>query len=338
MFESMIGLVFLLVLIGAVGAGIFFYNKVTQGLKHIQESWYHLGVDLQRRHDVTTALLNTAGNSVDPHRAENLSRARNQAIAAAQGQHGVTQQGYAERELAAALDLFLADASQNPSLQGNHSFQGQRAEVATINGRLTDSRRRYNTVARAQNQLIGQFPGNLIAGIASAAQAEYFQAEEPEAFDPLPPGAAAPTGGYGQAAAGFGQPQHGGYSAGGAQPNFGPPAQQQPSPQSYNNSWPPQPAANYGAPQHQVGYNQQPPADYRQQQQQPGLGFSSPQSAQHPPQAPGFVGPQHAAPAAPTPPRAAAAHEATFAPAAEQPTQFIQSKPNLNKPDGQEQD
>ncbi|SIH34738.1 LemA family protein [Mycobacteroides abscessus subsp. abscessus] len=333
MFESMIGLVFLLVLIGAVGAGIFFYNKVTQGLKHIQESWYHLGVDLQRRHDVATALLNTAGNSVDPHRAESLSRSRNHAIAAAQGQHGVTQQGHAERELAAALNQFLAAADQNPNLQGNHNYQAQRAEVATINGRLTDSRRRYNTVARAQNQLISQFPGNLIAGIASAAQAEYFQGEEPDAFDPLPPGAAAPAG-YGQPAAGFGHPQQqgGGYPA--AQPNFAPPTQQ-PSAQGYNNWASQQQPSNYAVPQHQVGYSQQPPAGYRQQQH-PESGFGGPQFAPHNTSSPvsGGAGPQHAAPTASQ--RPAAQHEATFAVAAEQPTQVVQSKPNLSKPSDQE--
>jgi LemA protein len=70
----------------------------------------------------------------------------------------------------------LAIAENYPQLKANENFIRLQDELAGSENRIATERMRYNEAVRSYNTLIKRFPGNIVAGIFSFGQKDYFEA------------------------------------------------------------------------------------------------------------------------------------------------------------------
>ncbi len=166
-----IGGVALVVGIWAIGA----YNGLVMLRNAVKNAWSQIDVQLKRRHDLIPNLMETVKGYMEHERAtlEAVTKARNLAV----GAHGVGEQGKAEGQLQQALSNFFVVAEQYPDLKANQNFLSLQEELTSTENKIGFSRQAYNDAVMQYNNKIEMVPSNIIAGLFSFKQAEFFEIE-----------------------------------------------------------------------------------------------------------------------------------------------------------------
>jgi len=166
-----IGGIALVVGIWAVGA----YNGLVMLRNAVKNAWSQIDVQLKRRHDLIPNLMETVKGYMEHERGtlEAVTKARNLAV----GAHGVGEQGKAEGQLQQALSNFFVVAEQYPDLKANQNFLSLQEELTSTENKIGFSRQAYNDSVMQYNNKIEMVPSNIIAGLFSFKQAEYFEIE-----------------------------------------------------------------------------------------------------------------------------------------------------------------
>lgn len=93
----------------------------------------------------------------------------------------------AQDELGSSLNRLIVSVENYPDLKVNEEYLTLQAQLAGCENRILTERQRFNEAAKAYNQSIRKFPGNLIANMFGFEKRPYFEADEgankvPETF------------------------------------------------------------------------------------------------------------------------------------------------------------
>ena len=152
------------------------YNALVRLRNQVKNAWAQIDVQLKRRHDLIPNLVETVKGYMVHEREtlENVTKARNLAAQAS----GVAQQGQAEGNLSRALGQFFVVVEAYPDLKANQNFLALQEELTSTENKIGFARQFYNDQAMQFNNKIQMFPSNVVAGMFSFKEAEFFQTED----------------------------------------------------------------------------------------------------------------------------------------------------------------
>lgn len=171
---ALVGLAVLIVLVFLVIISI--YNGLVQLKVQAENAWADIDVQLKRRHDLIPNVVETVKGYAAHEKGtlEGVINARNKAMSA----QGPAAKAEAEGMLTGALRQLFALAEAYPQLRAVESFTSLQKTLADIEETLQNARRYYNAVVRDFNTKIEQFPSNVIAGMFSFQEREFFELKE----------------------------------------------------------------------------------------------------------------------------------------------------------------
>ena len=178
----MSGIGWMLVLLGGlVAAAVAFvvlaYNRLVHRRQNVHEAWSAIDTELQRRHDLVPALVETV-KGYAAHERQTLERVI-AARAAAVADHGpLESQARHEGELVEALRRLLVVAEAYPDLKASDRFLDLQNQLVETETRLAKARRFYNANVRELNTAVLSFPWSLVAGGFGFSTQPYFEVEE----------------------------------------------------------------------------------------------------------------------------------------------------------------
>ena len=150
------------------------YNRFQRVIQHMRESWSDIDVEMKRRYDLIPNLVETVRGFADHEKTvlEEVVKLRNQAMA----NHGTaTEQAVDETALAIGMKKLFAVVEAYPQIRADTHFLALQEELANTEDRIAAARRFYNGNVRELNQLVDQFPTNILATWFNFERATYFQ-------------------------------------------------------------------------------------------------------------------------------------------------------------------
>jgi LemA protein len=171
-----IGLVLLAGIVVLVLVVIGMYNALIQLRNQVKNAWSQIDVQLKRRHDLIPNLVETAKGYMMHERQtlENITAARSRAMQAG----SVGDKAKAEGDLSGAMSKFFLVVENYPDLKANQNFLALQEELTSTENKIAFSRQAYNDQVLFYNNKIQMFPSNIIAGMFSFQQSEFFQVED----------------------------------------------------------------------------------------------------------------------------------------------------------------
>jgi LemA protein len=166
-------IVLLVVLAALVLWVVSAYNRLVALRNRVLNAWKQIDVQLKRRHDLIPNLVNTVKGAMDFERGtlEAVIGARTRAVAATT----VPEKAAAEGELTQALGRLFAVTEAYPDLKATGNVAQLQEELTSTENKIGFARQLYNDVATEYNTAQGQFPTNLVAGLAKASPAELWE-------------------------------------------------------------------------------------------------------------------------------------------------------------------
>ncbi|QNN23395.1 LemA family protein [Planctomycetales bacterium ZRK34] len=157
---------------------ISIYNGLVAKRVQCENAWSQIDVQLKRRHDLIPNLVETV-KGYAKHERETLDaviQARSQAVSAT----GVEDQAQAEGLLTAALGKLFALSEAYPDLKANTNFIQLQEELTSTENKIGFARQHYNDTVSRYNTAVQSFPANIIAGMFSFKEREFFEIEDPK--------------------------------------------------------------------------------------------------------------------------------------------------------------
>lgn len=171
-----VGVIVFLLVVGV----IVMYNGLVRLRNQMNNAWSQIDVQLKRRHDLIPNLVETVKGYAS-HERETLdavTSARNMAQGAVG--KGVGAQSKAEGALSGALAGLFAVAEAYPDLKANQNFLALQEELTSTENKIAFSRQFYNDSVLIYNNKTQMFPSNMIAGMFSFKDGEFFEIEVPK--------------------------------------------------------------------------------------------------------------------------------------------------------------
>ena len=156
--------------------GIATYNRLVRYRNQIDNAWSQIDVQLRRRYDLIPNLVNTVKGYAAHEKQifENVAAARSAGVNA----KTVGEQAQAENQITQALRQLFAVVENYPDLKANQNFLALQEELTGTEGRIAFARQFYNDQVLVYNNVIQQFPSNIIAGMGNFKLREFFEVEE----------------------------------------------------------------------------------------------------------------------------------------------------------------
>src|SRR5260370_36126564 len=135
------------------------YNSLVQLRVRADSSWSDIDVQLKRRHDLITNLVETVKGYAAHEKGtfENIAKFRSQAMQAT----GPADKAQAENQLTGALKSLFAVAENYPELKASQEFTQLQGSLNQTEDTIQDARRYYNAVIRDYNTRLQSFPLNI---------------------------------------------------------------------------------------------------------------------------------------------------------------------------------
>lgn len=171
-----VALVLLAIIVVLAFIVIGMYNALIQLRNQVKNAWSQIDVQLKRRHDLIPNLVETAKGYMMHERQtlENITAARSRAMQA----ESVGDKAKAEGELSGVMSKFFLVVENYPDLKANQNFLALQEELTSTENKIAFSRQAYNDQVLFYNNKIQMFPSNIIAGMFSFQQSEFFQVED----------------------------------------------------------------------------------------------------------------------------------------------------------------
>ena len=151
------------------------YNGLVKLKNRVENAWAQIDVQLRRRYDLIPNLVETV-KGYAAHESETLEavvQARNAAMSAG----GPADAAQSENMLTGTLKSLFALSEAYPDLKANANFLELQEELISTESRIAFARQHYNDSVLGCNSKIQSFPSNIIAGMFSFAEREYFEVE-----------------------------------------------------------------------------------------------------------------------------------------------------------------
>lgn len=166
-------------------AGI--YNGLVTLRNQFKNAFAQIDVQLKRRYDLIPNLVEVAKGYLKHEREtlEAVIRARNVAVAAAQGAaanpasaEAVRSLTSAEAGLGGALSRLMVVSEQYPQLKADLTMRQLTEELTSTENKVSFARQAYNDSVMAYNNARETFPNTLLAGVFGFLPAELFKVED----------------------------------------------------------------------------------------------------------------------------------------------------------------
>ena len=158
------------------------YNGLVSRRNQVREAWATIDTQLKRRYDLIPNLMETVKGAAK-HEKETLDAvisARNVAMHAT----GADARGAAESALSGALKNIFALAESYPNLKANENFLELQRELSDTETKIQAARQFYNTVVMGLNNMVEQFPSNMVARMFGIETEKLFEVTESERATP----------------------------------------------------------------------------------------------------------------------------------------------------------
>lgn len=166
---------FLALLIIAVYAG-WIFNRLVRDRNQVHAAWSDVDVQLQRRHDLVPALVESVRGYAH-HESDLFARVASER-SSARATPGIAARATAEKSLGLDLSRLIALGEAYPELKASSNFSQLASQLVQIEDDLQHARRFYNGSVRDYNTHLQRFPDLLIAGAFGFRAAEFFAAGE----------------------------------------------------------------------------------------------------------------------------------------------------------------
>lgn len=170
------------IILGVVALiGIFIwvtYNSLVTLRVRVDEAWSDINVQLKRRLDLIPNLVETV-KGYAKHES-GVFQAVTEARANVINANGVKETAAAENQFEGALKSLFAVAEAYPDLKANENFVELQRELVDTEDKIQASRRFYNSGVTGLNTKIQTFPANVVAGMFSFKNREFFDVDETE--------------------------------------------------------------------------------------------------------------------------------------------------------------
>lgn len=153
------------------------YNALVRLRNQVKNAWSQIDVQLKRRHDLIPNLIETVKGYMKHEREtlENITAYRSQAMNAT----SVGEKATAEGLLGGALGQLNIAVEAYPDLKANQNFLSLQEELTSTENKISYSRQSYNDQVMFFNNKIQMFPSNIVAGMFSFREEEFFELEDP---------------------------------------------------------------------------------------------------------------------------------------------------------------
>lgn len=171
---SMVILIIIIFIVGLIVVSIF--NALVRLRNQVKNAWSQIDVQLKRRHNLIPNLMETVKGYMKHEREtlEGITNARSKAMSAGT----VGEKASAEGELNGAMSKFFLVVENYPDLKANQNFLSLQEELTSTENKISYSRQAYNDQVLFYNNKIEMFPSNIIAGMFSFKQSEFFEIKD----------------------------------------------------------------------------------------------------------------------------------------------------------------
>ena len=160
------------------------YNGMVKMDEQVQNKWANVETQYQRRADLIPNLVSTVKGYAkhEQQTLEDVVKARSEATQVKVDAENLTPEKLAafqkaQSGVSSALGRLLAVAENYPDLKANQNFLELQSQLEGTENRITVARKDFNDAAKSYNQLIRQFPKNILAGMFGFEKKSYFEAE-----------------------------------------------------------------------------------------------------------------------------------------------------------------
>lgn len=155
---------------------ISLYNSLIGLRNRVKNAWSQIDVQLKRRHDLIPNLIETVKGYMTHERQimENITKYRSQAMEA----NTVGEKAQAEGLLSGALGQLRVQVENYPDLKANQNFLALQEELTSTENKISFARQSYNDQVLFYNNKIQMFPSNIVAGMFSFKEEEFFEVED----------------------------------------------------------------------------------------------------------------------------------------------------------------
>lgn len=180
-----------LILIWGIGA----YNGFVKKQEAMTTAWGQVENVYQRRADLVPNLVALVKNYAEYEQGTLIAVTEARAKKAAATtvdienytENDLNDFQAAQDDLGSSLNRLIVSVENYPDLKANEEYLTLQAQLAGCENRILTERQRFNEAAKAYNQSIRKFPGNLIANMFGFEKRPYFEADEgaevvPETF------------------------------------------------------------------------------------------------------------------------------------------------------------
>ena len=156
---------------------VVIYNSLIKLRNQVKNGWSQIDVQLKRRHDLIPNLIETVKGYMKHEREtlENITTYRSQAMNAS----GVGEKAQAEGLLGGALGALKIAVEAYPDLKANQNFLSLQEELTSTENKISFARQSYNDQVLFYNNKIQMFPSNIVAGMFTFKEEEFFELEDP---------------------------------------------------------------------------------------------------------------------------------------------------------------
>lgn len=168
-------LIFIGIIILVGGFFVSIYNSLVGLRNRVKNAWSQIDVQLKRRHDLIPNLIETVKGYMTHERQimENITKYRSQAMDA----NTVGEKSAAEGLLSGALGQLRVQVENYPDLKANQNFLALQEELTSTENKISFARQAYNDQVLFYNNKIQMFPSNIVAGMFSFKEEEFFEIE-----------------------------------------------------------------------------------------------------------------------------------------------------------------
>lgn len=161
------------------------YNRLTRLRLACENSWAQIEVALKLRHDLVPSLVETVAGYATHERTtlESTTQARGQAATAVGT--GPAAQGPLEGILGTGIRNLILIAEAYPELKASDNFAALQTELASVEERISITRRVYNDTVETLNTAVAVFPSSLVARAFGFRPREFFAAGPGAATAPV---------------------------------------------------------------------------------------------------------------------------------------------------------
>ena len=158
---------------------VYSYNRLIAMRNMVDTAYSNIDTLLQKRFDLVPNLISTVKGYMTHEREllEAVTRARSTWMNATSIQENAGADDVARN----ALKSIFAVAENYPDLKANQNFLMLQEELVGIENKIAYARQRYNRTVLDLNNVIQQFPTNILAQHFKFQTREFFEAESDEA-------------------------------------------------------------------------------------------------------------------------------------------------------------